>query len=165
MGSGTAWQERSRLSFSAARSGSAQRGEDALAPLPTKARPLSCPIGAAPRRVREPLRRAGRARSWRSPALGWSFRGQERKHVAGDHEILIRRDDQNGDAAACGGDARGVCVVELAVDDDSKIGAAGADGFSDRRRMLADASGENELIETAQHGYQRTDVFDGDIHV
>ena len=78
--------------------------------------------------------------------------------VAGDHQLLVGRDDEEGDAARRGRDAERAGLVgggvELGAEPGEPLGDAGAD----RGGVLADAGGEDEGVEAAEGGREHAGV-------
>src|SRR5438034_8020101 len=87
-----------------------------------------------------------------------AFPAEHALSVIGDHQVLIRGDDPGSDAAVNAADARAASVVSCRVQFQSEPGRVAADTGADGGRVLADAAGEHQRVQSAQGGSQRTQL-------
>ena len=78
--------------------------------------------------------------------------------MPGDHLLLVGRDRIDAYPAAVGRDARAARSIRLVVKFNAEPSAARADALADLGRALADAGGEHEAVEAAEHRSERTEL-------
>src|SRR5579872_5064431 len=79
--------------------------------------------------------------------------------MSGDHDILVGMHHSNGDRTAGRRDDRRLLPVLAAVESDSQELETGADALPNRGGMLPDTGGEDQGVESAEHGRQRTEML------
>src|SRR6266576_5179932 len=79
--------------------------------------------------------------------------------VTRDHQVLVSRDDAHRASTGRHTDRIGVRLVALRIEIDPQILKAAAHLEPDRRGPLSDAGGEDQKIESAEHGRQRSDLL------
>src|SRR5260221_14606507 len=78
--------------------------------------------------------------------------------MTGDHQVLVGLYDKSGDAAVWRADALLVVPVGRLVQFEPQPAAGSADCASHRRRILADAGGEDDCIPASQRRPERGDM-------
>ena len=71
---------------------------------------------------------------------------------ARDHDLLVSADDPHLDAAGVPGDQRRILRIAPRVEFDAEKAKSVADPFPDERRVLADAGGEDERVQSTERG-------------
>ena len=75
--------------------------------------------------------------------------------MAGDHQLLVSRENVESDSARGSPDARGTGGVGRQLKFCAEPGETVGDAGPDRDRVLADAGGEDEGVEAAEGGRER----------
>ena len=78
--------------------------------------------------------------------------------VPGDHQILVRRNDPDGDLACGRRDPCGSAGVRHIVHFDAEPRTLLAGAATNFRGMFADTCGEDERVQTAEAGGQRSQL-------
>src|SRR6185437_8294560 len=81
--------------------------------------------------------------------LECQLRAQDTQRVAGNHELLVRGNDVAGNVRARSRDAPLARGVRLGVKLKPEPRKPSRHGFADGRRVLADAGGKHEAVDTA----------------
>ncbi len=79
--------------------------------------------------------------------------------MPGDHQFLVGRDHPCRHFAGLAGDARRFSRVRVFVELDAEPRRRRADSFADLRRVLADACGEDEAVDSAERRRHRRDFL------
>src|ERR1019366_1167125 len=80
-------------------------------------------------------------------------------HRARNHHFLVGTNDPNGDAPGGHRNYRLVPAIRLRIELDAEESKPFADARADRRRILANSTGEYECVEPAERGGERADPF------
>src|SRR5579871_1183519 len=88
-----------------------------------------------------------------------SARNQHQR-VLGNHQLLVRRNDQDGNGAAWATDAQAISVVFGPIQLDAEPVKFLADLGADKGRVFPDPGGENEGIQTSEHCRVSADELD-----
>src|SRR4029453_5559332 len=84
---------------------------------------------------------------------------QQLAGMARDHQLFVGRDHPGGHGAPRVGNARPPGGVPPRVDLDAEPGGGRADARADLRGVLADAGGEDQRVDAAEHSGQRPDLL------
>ena len=76
-----------------------------------------------------------------------------------DHELLVGADDPHLDATGVRRNQRCILRIALLVQFDAEKAESVADPLPDERRVFADASGEDERVQSAERGGEGADPF------
>ncbi len=88
-----------------------------------------------------------------------SDESQQHSRVPGDDQFFVRRDDPGRHAASCARNPRALSRIRLVIELDAQPRRRLADPGPDLRRVLADAGGEDQPVDPAQHAGERADLL------
>ena len=80
-----------------------------------------------------------------------------------DHQLLVRRDHPGGRLRAGGADAAAAAGIGVCIQVDAQPRRIPADALTNRRRVLADAGGEDQGVEPTERGGQRPQLASNSI--
>src|SRR5690348_6629041 len=89
---------------------------------------------------------------WSCSPLAYIGLALDGQRVPGDHPFLVGRDDPDRDARVRGGDARAILRIGLRIELDPEPGQLLAHAPANLGRVLADARGEDEAVESPESG-------------
>lgn len=72
--------------------------------------------------------------------------------MPGDHELLIRRYNENLAGTVGSGDRLGMALIKCRVELDTEIGESLADEVTDWRSLFSDAAGKNKGVQPFEYG-------------
>src|SRR4051794_19168948 len=84
--------------------------------------------------------------------------------MTGDHQFLVGRDYPGRDSAGGGGDPRGPALVCLGVELETQPSGGVTNAAADLGGVLANASGEDQSVDSAEHGGEGADLLGSAIH-